>query len=185
MSAKSRTFVQTNIKKMEISHNRVVALTYELSIKEANDEMEIIEVVDADEPMVFIVGMSGLPEGFENQLIGLKAGDNFEFSVSAEEGYGEFDPEAVVDLPIDIFKIDGEIDREMLEIGNFLPMTDDQGNQMRGKVEAVNEFFVTMNFNHPLADKEMFFKGKVENVREATESELDHGHVHGDGGVIH
>lgn len=170
---------------MKISQNKVVAVTYELAIKEQDEEFEVIEIVEDDEPMVFIYGMSGLPEGFENQLEGLEAGSSFEFSVSAEEGYGEFDPDALVDLPIDIFKIDGEIDKEMLEVGNFLPMTDDQGNQLRGKVEAVNDFFVKMNFNHPLADKEMFFKGKVLSVREATASELDHGHVHGEGGVEH
>lgn len=170
---------------MEILQNKVVTLTYELSIKEKEGEFELIELVEDDEPMVFIHGLSGLPESFEEHLMGLKVGDTFEFNIASEDGYGEADPEAIVDLPIEIFKVDGKVDQEMLTIGNFLPMTDDQGNHLRGLVVEVNDFFVKMDFNHPLADKEMFFKGQILGIRDATSDELDHGHVHGDGGVHH
>jgi len=73
----------------------------------------------------------------------------------------------------------------MLEVGNYLPMTDDKGEQLNGRILAVEEDFVRMDFNHPLADKEMFFRGTILGIRDATTSELEHGHVHGAGGVHH
>jgi FKBP-type peptidyl-prolyl cis-trans isomerase SlyD len=64
-------------------------------------------------------------------------------------------------------------------------MTDEEGNMMRGRVVEVDNEGILMDFNHPLAGHNLFFEGKVENVREATEEELDHGHVHGEGGHQH
>lgn len=170
---------------MKIATNAVVTLTYELSIDAENEAMELLEVADQNDPMAFIHGQSGLPEAFENQLLGLSAGDAFDFSVNAEEGYGPFDPEAIVELPLDLFKIDGKLEPDLLEIGNVLPMTNDEGHRLQGRVVAVGDETVTMDFNHPLADKAMHFKGTILHVREATPTEISHGHVHGPGGVEH
>ncbi|PWK27061.1 FKBP-type peptidyl-prolyl cis-trans isomerase SlyD [Arcicella aurantiaca] len=170
---------------MQITNEKVVTLMYELTVTDADGEKELIETVEQEDPMAFIQGMSGLPEAFEENIEGLSVGDTFEFSIPAEDGYGEYDPTAVVELPKDIFKVDGEYVEEMLEVGNYLPMTDDRGNQLNGRVLAVEADFVRMDFNHPLADKEMFFKGTILGVRDATQSEIEHGHVHGEGGVHH
>jgi FKBP-type peptidyl-prolyl cis-trans isomerase SlyD len=173
------------LNRMQITNEKVVTLMYELTVTDAAGEKELIETVEQEDPMAFIQGLSGLPEAFEENIEGLAVGDTFEFSIPAEDGYGEYDQTAVVELPKEIFKVDGEYVPEMLEVGNFLPMTDDRGNQLNGRVLAVEEAFVRMDFNHPLADKEMFFKGTILGVRDATQSELDHGHVHGVGGVQH
>jgi FKBP-type peptidyl-prolyl cis-trans isomerase SlyD len=170
---------------MKIATNAVVTLTYELSIDDENGEKELLEVADSTDPMAFIHGQSGLPEAFEHQLLGLSPGDTFDFSVEAEEGYGPYDPEAIVELPLDLFKIDGKIQPDLLEIGNILPMTNDEGQRLQGRVVSVQGDSVTMDFNHPLADKAMHFKGSVLDVRTATPTELSHGHVHGPGGVHH
>jgi FKBP-type peptidyl-prolyl cis-trans isomerase SlyD len=170
---------------MQISNAKVVSLVYELTVTDINGEKELVETVEREEPMVFIYGMSGLPEAFETQIAGLEAEGTFEFSVPAEEGYGEYDLEAVVELPKDLFQVEGEEVEGMLEIGNFIPMTDDRGNRLQGKILFIGDDFVRMDFNHPLADKDMHFKGSILDVREATQSELEHGHVHGEGGVHH
>lgn len=170
---------------MQITNEKVVTLMYELTVTDADGEKELIETVEQEDPMAFIQGMSGLPEAFEENIEGLSVGDTFEFSIPAEDGYGEYDPTAIVELPKDIFKVDGEYVEEMLEVGNYLPMTDDGGNQLNGRVLSVEAEFVRMDFNHPLADKEMFFKGTILDVRDATQSEIEHGHVHGAGGVQH
>lgn len=171
---------------MKIAPNTVVSLTYELYVGE---DRETIEIVGEDEPMVFIHGISGLPEGFENHLVGLSAGDTFDFTVDAESGYGEIDEEAIVEMALDMFKIeeDGSIPAGMLEEGNFIPFTNEDGHKMTGRVVEVleNDGVVVLDFNHPLAGKIMHFNGSVLSVREATQSELDHGHVHGEGGVHH
>ncbi|GAA4427133.1 FKBP-type peptidyl-prolyl cis-trans isomerase [Pontibacter saemangeumensis] len=170
---------------MKIEKNKVVTLTYELRIMDENGEQSLIETANEEHPMVFIYGMSGLPDQFEDNLEGLSTGDNFDFKLDTEDGYGEYNEEAVVELPKNVFEVEGSVPDNMLEEGNFIPMTDSEGNQLQGRVVEIGEETVKMDFNHPLAGKELFFKGKVEKVREATQEELDHGHVHGEGGHQH
>ena len=170
---------------MKIAANQVVALAYELSIMNDTDEWQMVETVGEDQPMYFIQGMSGLPESFEDKINGLGVGESFDFTLSPEEGYGDYDMEAVAELPIDIFKVDGEVQEDMLQVGNMIPMTNEDGHRLMGQVVEVNREFVLMYFNHPLAGRKMHFKGSVINVRPATAEELDHGHVHGEGGVEH
>jgi len=170
---------------MQITNEKVVTLSYELTVTDTEGQKELIETVEQDDPMAFIQGMSGLPEAFEKNIEGLSEGDTFEFSIPVEEGYGEFDPTAIVELPKEIFQVDGEFVEEMLEVGNYLPMTDDTGNQLNGKIISIENDMVKMDFNHPLVDKEMYFKGTIISVRDATQTELEHGHVHGAGGVQH
>jgi FKBP-type peptidyl-prolyl cis-trans isomerase SlyD len=170
---------------MTISENKVVSLTYELRTDDENGQPTLVEKVDQDNPMVFIYGVGGLLERFEDQIKGLSIGDPFEFSIDPEEGYGEFDEEAVVSLPKDVFKVEGKIDSNMLQPGNYIPMTDNEGNRLQGRVLEVEGDNVLMDFNHPLAGKNMHFKGKVAGIREASAEELAHGHVHGEGGHQH
>lgn len=170
---------------MKVEKNSVVALTYSLSIPDSEGETDVVEVVTENDPMYFIQGISGLPEGFENQIEGLSAGDAFEFTVAPEEGYGEYDEEAVVDLPKSVFQ-NSEVDQdELLQVGNIIPMTNEDGERLHGQIVEIQDEVVIMNFNHPLAGKQMHFAGKILSVRAATPEELDHGHVHGAGGVHH
>ena len=74
---------------------------------------------------------------------------------------------------------------ELLEIGNIVPMTNEDGERMHGQVVEVKENVVVMNFNHPLAGKEMHFQGSILSIRPATDEEISHGHVHGEGGHHH
>ena len=166
----------------QISPNKVVTITYDLSVTDENQEKVLVESAEADAPMVFLFGQSGLPEEFERQLDGKQPGDDFQFSLTPEQAYGEYDDQAVVDIPKNVFEIDGQLDQEMLQVGNFLPMADNEGHHMQGKVVEIGAENVKMDFNHPLAGMVMHFHGKVAEVRAATQQELDHGHVHGDGG---
>ena len=170
---------------MQIVPNAVVFIAYELAFSDENGQPDVVEIVDEKEPMVFIHGLSGLPESFETNLAGLKAGDTFNFSIAAEDAYGNIDPNAIISLPKSIFEVDGQKADEVLVVGNFIPMTDDQGERMQGMVVSIGDDHVMMDFNHPLAEKELIFIGKVVKVREATADEIAHGHVHGEGGVHH
>lgn len=170
---------------MQIKPNSVVFISYQLSFPNEEGEAEVVEIVDENEPMVFIHGLSGLPEAFEANLNGLSINDTFDFTIQAEDAYGVVDPNAIIDLPTSIFQIEGQDTSDMLKVGNFIPMTDDQGNRMQGMVVQVGPETVTMDFNHPLAEKDLMFSGKVIKVREATAEEIAHGHVHGEGGVHH
>ena len=170
---------------MTISDQKVVSLTYDLSVTDENQQKVLVESAEAEEPMVFLFGHSGLPEEFENQLQGKNAGDAFNFSLTPEQAYGDYDEQALVEIPKQVFEIDGKLDEQMLEAGNFLPMADNEGNHLQAKVIEVRDEVVLMDFNHPLAGMVMHFDGQIQDVREATADELAHGHVHGTGGVQH
>ncbi|MBC6989828.1 peptidylprolyl isomerase [Hymenobacter sp. BT491] len=169
----------------QISPNKVVTITYDLSVTDENNQKVLVESAEADSPMVFLFGQSGLPEEFEHQLDGKSDGDAFSFSLTPEQAYGDYDEQALVKIPKQVFEIDGQMDEEMLQVGNYLPMADNQGNHMQGKIVAIGSDEVQMDFNHPLAGMVMHFDGQVQSVREATQEELEHGHVHGEGGHHH
>ena len=170
---------------MTISDQKVVSITYDLSVTDENQQKVLVESAEAEEPMVFLFGHSGLPEEFENQLQGKNAGDAFNFSLTPEQAYGDYDEQALVEIPKQVFEIDGKLDEQMLEVGNFLPMADNEGNHLQAKVVEVRDEVVLMDFNHPLAGMVMHFDGQIQDVREATADELAHGHAHGAGGVQH
>jgi FKBP-type peptidyl-prolyl cis-trans isomerase SlyD len=168
---------------MQISKNTVVSLTY--TLKQDNAEGDIIEVTRDTDPLVFIYGAGTMIPKFEENLHMLNPGDSFDFTLQSAEAYGEYEVDAMLDLDIKIFEHEGKIDSELLTIGNLIPMRDNQGNVLQGKVVSVNTDSVKMDFNHPMAGKNLHFTGKILKVREATADELSHGHVHGDGGHHH
>ena len=122
-----------------ISKNKVVSLTYELKVQNEEGEQTLVETADKENPMVFLFGVSGLPDKFEQNLEGKNEGDTFSFALEAEEGYGEYDQNALVNIPKNVFEIDGKIDEDMLQEGNYIPMSDNEGNQMQGRVVEMSE----------------------------------------------
>ena len=148
---------------MKIEKESTAALTYILT-DSANGVK--IEEAKEEQPANFKFGINQLLPKFEENLIGLQKGDRFDFTVKAEEAYGPTDPYAIFDIPSDTFEEDGKIDEKMLQVGNIIPMTDDKGNKHMGKITAVNSDSVTMNFNHPLAGKNLRFTGKVLSVNQ-------------------
>ncbi|MDR2816775.1 MAG: FKBP-type peptidyl-prolyl cis-trans isomerase [Proteiniphilum sp.] len=156
---------------MQISDNKYVTVTYDLNVGEG-DERELMERATAQQPLEFIFGVNSMLEAFENQLKGLSQGDTFSFRLTPEEAYGDYDDVKVIELPKNIFEIDGKIDSEMLFEGNTLPMMDSSGNQLVGSVVSVGDDVVTMDFNHPLAGEILHFEGTVMGVREASPEEI-------------
>ncbi len=156
---------------MKVSNNRMVTVTYDLTYDDANGEL--IEQTTKNNPLSFIYGIGNMLQHFEANLKELETGDKFEFTLTADKAYGEIEKDAIVELPLHIFEIDGKIDYNLLKTGNTVPMMDNQGNRLNGIVRMVNEKFVSMDFNHPLAGEDLHFKGEIIEVREATQSELD------------
>lgn len=155
---------------MEIARNMLVSLTYEL--RTGSEDGEVKEKAVVDSPLSFLYGAGLMLPSFEEKVEGLKQGDNYEFKLSADEAYGPKFEDRIVDLPISIFEADGKVDEEMLVVGNALPMMDSNGNRLNGTILDVNTENVKMDFNHPLAGEDLFFKGDVLEVREATEAEI-------------
>ena len=165
---------------MRAEKNNVVSIVYEL--RSESKEGEVVEALTHDNPLTFLFGTGGLLPKFEENLNGLTNGDNFEFLLHSEDGYGPVVESAVVHVPQNIFEIDGKIDENLMKVGNMVPMMDAEGRRLNGKVIAIEGDAVKMDFNHPMAGNDLFFKGQVTEVRTATEEELSHGHVHGNGG---
>ncbi len=149
---------------------KVVSLIYEL--RAGDSEGDVIEKVTDEKPANFLLGAGKLIEEFEKQVSELKEGETFEFQIESDNAYGPVKQEAKVDLPITAFQIDGKIPDDLLQPGKILPMKDQQGNPLYGKIEEVLEETVKMDFNHPLAGLDLHFKGNVLSTREPTESEV-------------
>ncbi|MEM7036356.1 MAG: peptidylprolyl isomerase, partial [Bacteroidota bacterium] len=157
---------------------RVAIITYVLTNA---DTKEMIQVADEENPFAFIHGIGQVLPAFDANLEGKVKGDEYTFSLEAKDAYGEYNPQNIESLDLKIF---AEAPPEYIQPGRTLPM-EYNGNTVFGTITEVTDKEVKMDFNHPLAGKNLNFTGKVIEVREATEEELAHGHVHGPGGVEH
>lgn len=159
---------------MTIADEKVVSLTYTLTV-----DGQVKDQTTKENPLEFIFGLGYLLPKFEENIKGMKVGDKFQFTLTPEEGYGVFNPESVIDLPKNIFEIDGKIQENLLVPGNMIPMMNQSGGVIPGKVVSVAEETVRMDFNHELAGATLNFSGEITGVREATEKELTDG-LHGE-----
>lgn len=164
----------------KIAPNRVVSLSYSLALTNG----QIADEATSTEPLVFIHGVGQTLPEFDARIEGLSVGEGFSFTLTPEQGYGESDPRWVIEMDKSIFE-GPEVPADILQLGAMLPMQDQDGNPMDGKLVEIGDEMVKLDFNHPLAGESLHFTGKVESVREATADELDHGHVHGPGGHNH
>lgn len=155
---------------MIVSINKMVTLSYILRVD--GFEGEVIEQTTVESPLKFVFGLGQMLPMFESNLSGLKQGDDFEMTISSSDAYGEIDKDAIVDLPKDIFIIDGFFDEKRYKPGNQVPMQTSSGHRMNGTILELNEDSLKMDFNHPLAGVNLHFKGNIIEVRDATEEEL-------------
>lgn len=156
---------------MKISQNKSVSLSYELYVGEGNDH-ELMEQATAEAPLQFIFGTNMMLPSFEKNVENLQVGDSFDFVLPSEEAYGEYVDENVVELPKNIFEVDGKFDEGVVFEGATLPMMDTNGNRLNGSVVSVGDAVVTMDFNHPLAGETLHFVGKVLEIKEASAEEI-------------
>ncbi len=148
----------------------MVSLIYEL--RECNPEGRIIEVLDDKRPLTFIYGKGRLLPEFESNILSLGKGDMFRFTLNTEKAYGERREDMIIDVPVIAFKKDGKIDEEICRVGNEVPMVDSEGHPLTGVINEITNTYVKMDFNHPMAGIDLFFTGKIVEVRDATDNEL-------------
>ena len=159
---------------MKIEKHKVVELCYELEV-----EGNIVDKTTAEKPLDYIHGTRTLLDKFEANLEGKEPGDKFAFTLTPAEGYGEFDPNRVIDLPKEAFEVNGTIQEDLLVPGTTIPLMNSAGGIVPGKVVEVSEKFVKMDLNSPMAGKTLNFTGEILTVRDATEKELKEG-LHGE-----
>lgn len=161
---------------MKIEKNKVVSILYDL--RKESHEGELIESVDQSNALQFIFGNGMMLSGFETNLEGLQKDDKFQFKLDYADAYGSFSEENIINIPKSAFEIEGEIEEGLLEVDNVIPLQDEQGNKFNGRVAEIMENEVKIDFNHPLAGQDLYFTGSVFEIREASQEELSHGHVH-------
>jgi FKBP-type peptidyl-prolyl cis-trans isomerase SlyD len=170
---------------MIISEDKAVSVNYYLTASKNSEPEQLIEETSTEHPFVFLFGYGSVLPDFETSLNGKQKGDKFDFRISSKNGYGDFEKDYVVKIDRAAFEVDGKFDDARVKVGQDLEMSDAEGNPLMGRVLSINEKEVEMDFNHPLAGHDLHFIGEVLDVREATQEELDHGHVHGPGGHHH
>lgn len=154
---------------MEIKKHTVVTIDYELK----DDDGNIIDATEGSDPLHYLHGTDNLIEGLEKALDGKKTGDSVSVSVSPEQGYGERDEAKIQPVPKDSFD-----DQTQLQAGKQFMAQSPEGEHLTITIVEVTDDKVVVDSNHPLAGKNLNFKVEIKRVREATQEEIDHGHVH-------
>jgi FKBP-type peptidyl-prolyl cis-trans isomerase SlyD len=155
---------------MQIANNAVVAIDYTLR----DTEGEVIDASPEGQPLQYLHGAGNIIPGLEKALEGREAGDDVDVSIAPEDAYGERDDRLQQDVPRSMFE---GVDN--IEAGMRFQAQTQSGTQVV-TVAAVSGDQVTVDANHPLAGQTLNFKVKVSDVREASEEEIEHGHVHGE-----
>lgn len=150
--------------------NRVISIEYTLNDAQTNEKLDS-NVGQA--PLEFISGMGQIIPGLEKEIINVTEGEKIDVMVKPEEGYGEYNQEAIQVLPKEQFS---GID---LVEGMSLYGTSEDGQTVQVMVKNFTDDEVTVDYNHPMAGKTLMFSVAVLASREATAEEIQTGVVGG------
>jgi FKBP-type peptidyl-prolyl cis-trans isomerase SlyD len=158
-----------------VEKGQVVTMEYTLHV-----DGEMLDSSKENGPLEFLAGYNNIISGLEREMIGMKVGEDKNVVVAPKDGYGEIDSKAFMEMKR------SEFPQEIpVEVGVELNMSDKEGNQRYARIDSVSSDLVRLDLNHPLAGRELHFIVKVVGLREPTQEELQHGHVHVGGGHQH
>ena len=152
--------------------HKYITVAYSLYTDNSEGVHELVEQAPAEHPFQFITELGVALEAFEAKLKDLNAGDEFDFTLSVDEAYGPYEQEHVIELPKSTFMLNGRFQNDVIFEGAVIPLVNADGNRFQGLVLEVKEEVVIIDLNHPLAGKELHFKGSVVTSREATDAEV-------------
>jgi FKBP-type peptidyl-prolyl cis-trans isomerase SlyD len=152
-----------------IGNNLVVSMHYKLT---DGDGVEI-DSSEGAEPLTYLHGAGNIIPGLERELTGKVAGDSMQVNVAPADAYGEINPDMIQVIPLAAFQ---GVDK--VEPGMMFQAQAPDGAAQQITVKAVDGDNVTIDANHPLAGLVLNFDVEIVSVREATEEEVAHGHVH-------
>lgn len=161
---------------MQVAKNKVVTIDYTLT----NSEGEVLDSSTGEEPLAYIQGTSSIIPGLERALEGKTAGDNLAVTIAPEDAYGVRDDSLQHEVPREMFDTGGHD----INVGMQFQAQSEDG-MLLVTVVGVSDDKITVDGNHPLAGVPLTFDVTVRDVRDATEEEISHGHVHGPGDHEH
>ena len=161
---------------MTIAANKAVSIEYTLT----NDDGDVIDSSTGGAPLVYLQGAGNIIPGLEKALEGKAVGEELTVTVEPEDAYGEYSAELVSTLSSSMFE-----GVDQLEVGMQFHASAPDGQMQIVTIRDLDGDDVTVDGNHPLAGQRLNFKVKVVAVRDASEEEVAHVHVHGEGGHQH
>ena len=156
---------------MEKSLNKYIVASYKL-YDVTEGKKELVEETSADRPFVFLSGFGVTLPAFEDALVNLGKGECFDFSLTAEQAYGAYHQERVIELDKSVFKVDGKFDDAHIVVGAIVPLQNEDGNRFNGRILTVTADKVKVDLNRPFAGKKLNFVGKVIESHEADSEEI-------------
>ena len=153
---------------LTVADGQVVSMDYTLKV-----DGEMVDDSKEHGPIEFLQGEGNIIPGLERALYGMSVGDSKKVVVPPADGYGEMSDKAYMDVPRDQFPKDFPMDP-----GTMLQVKDKSGQPRHARIDKVEEKNVRLDFNHPMAGKELHFDVKIAGIREPSQEELEHGHVH-------
>lgn len=159
---------------MVIQKNSIVTLHYKMF--DANEQL----IDETEQPIVYLHGgYDGIFPLVEEALHGKEIGDVVDVSLAPDDAFGEQNPELIRIENVDVFPVE-------VEVGMMFEADDPEtGDVWVYRVTDVADGKAVVDGNHPLAGMKIHFQATVEDVREASEEEIAHGHVHGEHGHHH
>jgi FKBP-type peptidyl-prolyl cis-trans isomerase SlyD len=154
---------------MATAKNQVISMYYELKDADGN----LLDSNMGSTPLSFIMGKNQIIPGLEREIATMNQGDASHVEIKAADAYGKYDKNAIQRVPIEQFA--------GLELANGMTLygQGEDGNTVQVIVKEFNEQEVTIDFNHPLAGKDLYFKVEIAEIRDATEDELLNGYIEG------
>lgn len=154
---------------MKIAENCVVAIHYTLT----DEDGQQLDSSAGGDPLSYLHGHNGIIPGLENELTGKAEGDSLKVVVQPADGYGDFNPDLLQQVPRGAFQ-----GVEAIEPGMQFQAQGEGGQAQMVVVREVTDDAVLVDGNHPLAGQVLNFDVSVESVRQASDEEIEHGHAH-------
>ncbi len=151
--------------------NRYMSVAYQLYTVDDEEDV-LVEEATPEQPFLFITGYGIALDAFEKEVSALATGEKFDFILSKEEAYGDYEQQRVVSLAREIFTVNNHFDNEHVYRGAIIPLQNEDGTRFMGQVLEVGEDAVKIDLNHPLAGKTLRFSGSIVEAREATNEEI-------------
>lgn len=153
--------------------NKTIITTYILEALDEQDHVVFAEEATVENPFKFISGMGFALDAFEQKLLPLEEGADFDFTLQPEEAYGPYEEEHIKEFDKSVFCVDGRFDDQAIHHGAFIPLVNDDGQRFQGRVIEITANTVKIDLNDPLANYRIRFRGHVIVSRPATNKEIE------------
>ena len=157
---------------MDNKKSKYISVSYQLYSIDAQGEKHLEEATEMGRPFKFISGFGFTHDRFEQQMIDLEPGSDFNFTLQPAEAFGDYYKEGVHKMPREDFFVDGKFDEKRIYPGAIITLLGEDDKRLMARVIKIEPDGVTLDANHPLAGMSLQFVGKVLENRDATNEEI-------------